>query len=94
MVNQHQDSIAGNYHILGVIAMEEKYQENVGSTIDNIKKSGIKFVMMTNENSKNSINQGYRSKFISEYSKIHVVDKMTEFDILEQIQHRMALMKS
>jgi phospholipid-transporting ATPase len=63
---------------VGATAIEDKLQTNVGSTIDAIKKAGIKVWVLTGDKIETAINIGYSCKLLSNDMVQHVIDEKEE----------------
>lgn len=59
-----QDDLEKELEIIGATAIEDKLQANVGSTIDAIKKAGIKVWVLTGDKIETAINIGYSCKLL------------------------------
>lgn len=57
------------FEIIGVTAIEDKLQPEVGSTIAAIKKAGIKVWVLTGDKIETAINIGYSCRLLSEELK-------------------------
>ena len=61
-----QNQIERNLEILGATAIEDRLQDEVGDTINVLKKAGIKIWVLTGDKIETAINIGYACKLIDE----------------------------
>ena len=69
-----QDKIESNLKLVGATAIEDKLQDDVGGTIDILKRAGIKVWVLTGDKIETAINIGYSCKLLSEEMELLVVD--------------------
>jgi phospholipid-transporting ATPase len=70
--------------LLGVSAIEDKLQKNVGETIDSLRNAGMKVWMLTGDKIETAINIGYATSLINASGMYRVVLR-PDSDILEQL---------
>lgn len=74
-----QNLIEQNLEILGATAIEDRLQDQVGETIQLLKKAGIKIWMLTGDKVETAINIGYACKLIDEkFEKIIIIGDHSE----------------
>lgn len=59
-----QEMVEINLEIVGVTAIEDKLQDEVGQTIESLKKAGIKIWVLTGDKVETAINIGYILSFL------------------------------
>ncbi|GBC10641.1 hypothetical protein RclHR1_00980018 [Rhizophagus clarus] len=70
--------IERDLEITGATAIEDKLQNGVPETIDNLRRAGIKIWMLTGDKRETAINIGYSCSLIKEYSTIIIVDSTVD----------------
>lgn len=73
-----QDELEKNFEIIGATAIEDKLQQNVGMTIEALKKAGIKLWVLTGDKIETAINIGYSSMLLNNETIQHIIDEKEE----------------
>ena len=68
---------------MGSTAIEDRLQDDVGSTISALKKAGVKVWVLTGDKVETAVNIGYSCKLLSNASNQIYVDAKTSREILE-----------
>ncbi len=74
-----QEEVEINLEIIGVTAIEDKLQDDVGNTIDTLKKAGIKVWVLTGDKVETAINIG-----LIYIIYINLICKIMNSDILKK----------
>ena len=74
-----QEEIETNLELVAATAIEDKLQDEVGSTISTLKEAGIKIWVLTGDKIETAINIGYSCKLLNDQLiKIYVDGKSKE----------------
>ncbi len=93
-LEEEAEKIEKNMRLLGATAIEDKLQENVGETIDFIKRAGIRFWVLTGDKIETAINIAFSCKLLTNLSVKAVVDCKDSdvvFDKLTKIEQKVIL---
>ena len=66
--------IEQNLELLGATAIEDKLQEGVPSTIDQLRRANIKIWMLTGDKRETAVNIGRSCRLIEDYSMLTILD--------------------
>jgi len=72
-----QEEIEQGLSLIGATAIEDKLQDEVGSTIDFLKKAGIKVWVLTGDKIETAINIGFSCNLLNKDLERLVVDGKT-----------------
>ncbi|CAB5396114.1 unnamed protein product [Rhizophagus irregularis] len=70
--------IERDLEITGATAIEDKLQNGVPETIDNLRRAGIRVWMLTGDKKETAINIGYSCSLIKDYSTTIIIDSNTD----------------
>ncbi|CAG8499167.1 10682_t:CDS:2 [Funneliformis mosseae] len=70
--------IERDLEITGATAIEDKLQDGVPETIDNLRRAGIRVWMLTGDKRETAINIGYSCSLIKDYSTTIIIDSNVE----------------
>ncbi|CAE7873911.1 unnamed protein product, partial [Symbiodinium microadriaticum] len=90
-LEQVAEEIEKNLTILGATAIEDKLQDGVPETIENIRKAGIKLWVLTGDKLETARNIGFSTRVLTSQMDINILDMSDHDDIgfqLEQLQNR------
>ncbi|EAS00136.2 phospholipid-translocating P-type ATPase, flippase family protein (macronuclear) [Tetrahymena thermophila SB210] len=73
-VEKLQDSMEKDLNFLGVTAVEDKLQDEVGNTIQSIRDAGIKFWVLTGDKKETAINISHSAQIIDSDTQIIDID--------------------
>ena len=85
LIAELQEEIEKELQVIGVTAIEDKLQDEVKSTIQALKESGIKVWVMTGDKIETAIYVGYASGLIEGDMNRFIVDQKTELKIEENL---------
>lgn len=85
LIVELQEEIEKELQVIGVTAIEDKLQDEVKSTIQALKESGIKVWVMTGDKIETAIYVGYASGLIESDMNRFIVDQKTELKIEENL---------
>merc|ERR1712159_45088 len=77
-VDKWSKVIEGDLTLLGASAIEDRLQDRVPETIENLRKSGIHMWMLTGDKVETAINIAYSAKLLQKNSGLILVDKELE----------------
>ena len=77
-VDKWSKIIEGDLTLIGASAIEDRLQDRVPETIENLRKSGIHIWMLTGDKIETAINIAYSAKLLQKNSGIILVDKELE----------------
>jgi len=69
--------------LIGSTAIEDKLQDDVGRTIFDIKKAGIKLWVLTGDKIETAINIGYSCKLLNKNMEMFMIDELKSRKILK-----------
>lgn len=90
-LEQVAEEIEKNLTILGATAIEDKLQDGIPETIENIRKAGIKLWVLTGDKLETARNIGFSTRVLTSQMDINILDMSDHDDIgfqLEQLQNR------
>jgi len=88
-INNKEEKIAAavaklenNYELIGATAIEDQLQDEVGETIETIKKAGINFWMLTGDKLETAINIGFSCKVLDQSTQILRIEQTRKTEIM------------
>ena len=66
-----------DFMLIGSTAIEDKLQDEVGETIQNLKDAGIKVWVLTGDKIETAINIGYSAKLLNNYMSQQIINGST-----------------
>lgn len=75
-----------DFELVGSTAIEDKLQDEVGKTIMDVKKAGVKVWVLTGDKIETAINIGFSCELLDKEMEIFVIDKESTKDIYKQIR--------
>lgn len=82
------EKIESDLVLIGSTAVEDRLQEDVSSTLETLRKAGIKIWVLTGDKKETAINISHSClHFSSEMQKL----MLTEMDDIEQIKHQLKI---
>ena len=91
-----QDKIELDMLLIGATAIEDRLQDEVGSTIAFLKSAGIKVWVLTGDKIETAINIGFSCNLLTKELKRLIVDGKEQTEVeksIEQAQQKVRLMK-
>lgn len=88
-----QDQLEVELEMVGCTAIEDKLQEDVGDTIQYIKRAGVKVWVLTGDKMETAINIGYSCKLLDEGLVKLVVEGEQLQVIQQQLDHMLIQLK-
>jgi phospholipid-transporting ATPase len=85
-MSELQSNIENKLDLLGATAIEDKLQDEVGLTIQTLKRAGIKIWVLTGDKIETAINIGYATKLLSDKLERIVIDGREEESVSESIE--------
>lgn len=80
-----QDIIERDLRLIGATAIEDKLQDEVGETIDFMKRAGIKVWVLTGDKIETAINIGFACNLLNNTLKQLIVDGKTPDEVENSI---------
>jgi phospholipid-transporting ATPase len=77
-MNQLEEAIEQNIQLIGVTAIEDKLQDEVGEVIADLKKANINIWVLTGDKVETAINIGFACRLLSESVKQFIIDGSDE----------------
>ena len=81
-----QDEIETDMLLIGATAIEDKLQDEVGSTIAFLKKAGIKVWVLTGDKIETAINIGFSCNLLTKELKRIIIDGKEKADVQKAIE--------
>ncbi|CAE7916812.1 ATP8B1 [Symbiodinium necroappetens] len=88
-LEQVAEEIEKNLTILGATAIEDKLQDGVPETIENIRKAGIKLWVLTGDKLETARNIGFSTRVLTSQMDINILDMSDHDDIGFQLALRL-----
>ena len=85
-MSELQSNIENKLELIGATAIEDKLQDEVGLTIQTLKRAGIKVWVLTGDKIETAINIGYATKLLSDKLDRIVIDGREEETVSESIE--------
>lgn len=85
-MSQLQDEIEVDLEILGVTAIEDKLQDEVGEVIELLREANIKVWVLTGDKHETAINIGFACKLLDEEMVILYLDEANEMGLERQLK--------
>lgn len=85
-MSELQSEIEQDLTFVGASAIEDKLQDDVGDTIDQMKKAGIKVWVLTGDKIETAKTIGFSCNLLQDHMRIMDVDKVDEPGIIEQMK--------
>jgi P-type E1-E2 ATPase len=82
MMDQVAEKLEHDFDLVGSTAIEDKLQDEVGETIDFMKKAGIKVWVLTGDKIETAINIAISCKLLNDQMETFVIDKRSTSDIM------------
>lgn len=79
------DEMEVNLTLLGVTAVEDKLQDGVGDSIDNLIAAGIKIWLLTGDKLETAMSIGFASNLLPYGSELIVIDKVSKAQVFDQL---------
>jgi phospholipid-transporting ATPase len=92
-MSELQSNIENKLDLLGATAIEDKLQDEVGLTIQTLKRAGIKIWVLTGDKIETAINIGYATKLLSDKLERIVIDGREEESVSESIEDGLKIVK-
>ena len=89
-----QELIEVELDIVGATAIEDKLQDEVGSTISSLKKAGIKVWVLTGDKVETAINIGYSCQLLNDSLQKITIDGHQEDQLSESLKKGLDLVNS
>ena len=80
-----QEEIELGLNLVGATAIEDKLQDEVGVTIEHLKKAGVKVWVLTGDKMETAINIGYSCSLLSNAYIQFILDESTPEEISKKI---------
>ncbi len=77
LLEEAADMLENEFELVGATAIEDKLQDEVASTIEMIRKAGIKMWVLTGDKIETAINIGYSCNLLEQDMEIFVVDAIS-----------------
>lgn len=84
-MNAVAEELEVDFDLIGSTAIEDKLQEDVGDTIYDIRKAGIKVWVLTGDKVETAMNIGHACKLLEETMNMFIIDKMDFKGVTKQI---------
>ncbi len=84
-MNAVAEELEVNFDLIGSTAIEDKLQEDVGDTIYDIRKAGIKVWVLTGDKVETAMNIGHACKLLEDSMNMFIIDKMDFKGVTKQI---------
>ena len=89
-INRVAELIEQDLILIGSTAIEDKLQVDVGKTIHDLKRAGIKVWVLTGDKVETAINIGYSCKLLSNHMNTFILDEVKPKKVKVQLQTFMA----
>lgn len=76
-----------DFELVGSTAIEDKLQEDVGRTIHDIKRAGIKVWVLTGDKVETAINIGFACRLLSNDMNIFIIKETLPKKLRQEIVH-------
>ncbi len=85
-IEEIQELIEKDLELIGATAIEDKLQDQVGETIDQLKEAGLKVWVLTGDKVETAINIAYSCKlFTNSHHKV-IIDGMDMLKVRDQLK--------
>ena len=84
-INRVAEKIEQDFLLIGSSAIEDKLQDEVGSTISDIKAAGVKLWVLTGDKIETAINIGFSCKLLDKEMEIFILNMESTRDLYRQI---------
>jgi phospholipid-translocating ATPase len=84
-INKVAETLEQDFLLIGSSAIEDKLQDDVGSTISDIKAAGVKLWVLTGDKIETAINIGFSCKLLDKEMEIFILNMESTKDLYRQI---------
>lgn len=92
-INKVAETLEQDFLLIGSSAIEDKLQDDVGSTISDIKAAGVKLWVLTGDKIETAINIGFSCKLLDKEMEIFILNMESTKDLYRQITDFIAKQK-
>ena len=75
-----------DFELIGSTAIEDKLQDDVGNTISDLKRAGIKVWVLTGDKVETAINIGFSCKLLNNHMNLFIINEQEEKELRKEIR--------